>query len=122
VVQEDGSGLSRQDLVTPRAFVALLLYAQKQAWFPVYFNSLPVAGIDGTLNDRMKKAGMMGRIHAKTGSIAHVQTLSGYADTPGGRRLIFSFLSNNESVQDHQVHDALDGLCMAMVEEFDVKK
>ena len=122
VVQEDGSGMSRHDLVTPRALVALLLYAQKQSWFPVYFGSLPVAGIDGTLSDRMKKAGMMGRIHAKTGSVEHVQTLSGFADTPGGRRLIFSFLSNNESVQDHQVHDALDGLCMAMVEEFDAKK
>ena len=122
VVQEDGSGMSRHDLVTPRALVALLLYAQKQSWFPVFFGSLPVAGIDGTLSDRMKKAGMMGRIHAKTGSVTHVQTLSGFADTPGGRRLIFSFLSNNESVQDHEVHDALEGLCMAMVEEFDVKK
>ncbi len=122
VVQEDGSGMSRHDLVTPRALVALLLYAQKQSWFPVFFGSLPVAGIDGTLNDRMKKAGMMGRIHAKTGSVTHVQTLSGYADTPGGRRLIFSFLSNNESVEDHEVHDALEGLCMAMVEEFDAKQ
>jgi len=122
VVQEDGSGMSRHDLVTPRALVALLLYAQKQSWFPVFFGSLPVAGIDGTLSDRMKKAGMMGRIHAKTGSVTHVQTLSGFADTPGGRRLIFSFLSNNESVQDHEVHDALEGLCMAMVEEFDVNE
>jgi D-alanyl-D-alanine carboxypeptidase/D-alanyl-D-alanine-endopeptidase (penicillin-binding protein 4) len=122
VVQEDGSGMSRHDLVTPRALVALLLYAQKQSWFPVFFGSLPVAGIDGTLSDRMKKAGMMGRIHAKTGSVTHVQTLSGFADTPGGRRLIFSFLSNNESVQDHEVHDALEGLCMAMVEEFDEKR
>ncbi|HKM82442.1 MAG TPA: D-alanyl-D-alanine carboxypeptidase/D-alanyl-D-alanine-endopeptidase [Candidatus Acidoferrum sp.] len=122
VVQEDGSGMSRHDLVTPRAMAALLLYVQKQAWFPVYFNSLPVAGIDGTLNDRMKKAGMVGRIHAKTGSIEHVQTLSGYADTPGGKRLIFSFLSNNQNVKDHEVHDALDGLCMAMVEEFDEKR
>jgi serine-type D-Ala-D-Ala carboxypeptidase/endopeptidase (penicillin-binding protein 4) len=122
VVQEDGSGMSRHDLVTPRAFVALLLYAQKQSWFPVYLGSLPVAGIDGTLSDRMKKAGMMGSIRAKTGSVEHVRTLSGYADTPGGRRLIFSFLSNNQNVKDHEVHDALDGLCMAMVEEFDVKK
>jgi len=122
VVQEDGSGLSRHDLVTPRAFVALLLYAQKQTWFPVYFDSLPVAGIDGTLSDRMKKAGIMGKIHAKTGSVEHVRTLSGYAETAGGRRLIFSFLSNNENVKDHEVHDALDGLCLAMMEEFDVKK
>jgi len=122
VVQEDGSGMSRHDLVTPRALVALLLYAQRQPWFSVYFNSLPVAGIDGTLNDRMNKGGMLGRIHAKTGSIAHVQTLSGYADTAGGRRLVFSFLSNNESVQNHEVHDALDGLCLAMLEEFDEKR
>ena len=114
--------MSRHDMVTPRALVALLLYAQKQSWFPAYFNSLPVAGIDGTLNDRMNKVGMMGRIHAKTGSIAHVQTLSGFADTPGGRRLVFSFLSNNESVQNHEVHDALDELCLAMLEEFDVKR
>ena len=122
VVQQDGSGLSRHNLVTSRALVALLLYAQKQTWFPVYFGSLPLAGIDGTLSDRMKKAGMMGRIHAKTGSVEHVRTLSGYADTPGGRRLIFSFLSNNQSVKNHEVHDVLDGLCLAMVEEFDVKK
>src|SRR5208282_2241397 len=100
VVQEDGSGLSRHDLVTPRAFVALLHYAQRQTWFPVYFDSLPVAGIDGTLSDRMKKAGMAGKIHAKTGSVEHVRTLSGYAETAGGRRLIFSFLSNNENVKD----------------------
>jgi D-alanyl-D-alanine carboxypeptidase/D-alanyl-D-alanine-endopeptidase (penicillin-binding protein 4) len=119
VVQTDGSGLSRHDLVTPRALVALLEYAQKQAWFPAFYASLPVAGVDGTLNERMKNAGISGRIHAKTGSVAHVRTLSGYAETPGGRRLIFSFLSNNEFVRGHEVHDALDGLCQAMIEEFD---
>jgi serine-type D-Ala-D-Ala carboxypeptidase/endopeptidase (penicillin-binding protein 4) len=122
VAQSDGSGLSRHDLVTPRAFVALLAYAEKQAWFPVFYESLPVAGVDGTLNERMKEAGIAGRIHAKTGSVSHVRTLSGYAETTGGRRLIFSFLSNNQSVKAHEVHDALDGLCVAMLEEFDTKE
>jgi D-alanyl-D-alanine carboxypeptidase/D-alanyl-D-alanine-endopeptidase (penicillin-binding protein 4) len=122
VAQVDGSGLSRHDLVTPRAFVALLQYAQKQTWFPVYYASLPVAGMDGTLSDRMKKADVAGRIHAKTGSVTHVRTLSGYADTAGGRRLIFSFLTNNQSGKNHEVHDALDGLCVAMLEEFEEKK
>jgi serine-type D-Ala-D-Ala carboxypeptidase/endopeptidase (penicillin-binding protein 4) len=122
VVQTDGSGLSRHDLVTPRAFVALLQYAQRQAWFPSYYDSLPVAGVDGTLNERMRSAEIAGRIHAKTGSVSHVRTLSGFAETPGGRRLIFSFLSNNQSGKNHEVHDALDGLCQAMIEEFDVKK
>ena len=121
VVQSDGSGLSRHDLVTPRAFVALLAYAEKQSWFGDYYASLPVAGVDGTLNERMKESAIAGRIHAKTGSVSHVRTLTGFAETPGGRRLTFSFMSNNASVKNHEVHDALDGLCLAMIEEFDGK-
>ncbi len=119
VIQTDGSGLSRHDMVTPRAFVALLQFAQKQPWFMAYYASLPVAGVDGTLNERMKNSIITGKIHAKTGSVSHVRTLSGYADTPSGRRLIFSFLSNNQGGKNHETHDALDGLCEAMIEEFD---
>jgi D-alanyl-D-alanine carboxypeptidase/D-alanyl-D-alanine-endopeptidase (penicillin-binding protein 4) len=119
VIQTDGSGLSRHDMVTPRALVALLQFAPKQPWFPAYYSSLPVAGVDGTLNDRMKDSPITGRIHAKTGSVSHVRTLSGYADTPSGRRLIFSFLSNNQGGMSHETHDALDGLCEAMLQEFD---
>jgi serine-type D-Ala-D-Ala carboxypeptidase/endopeptidase (penicillin-binding protein 4) len=122
VIQTDGSGLSRHDLVTPRAFVALLEYAQKQVWFPVFLASLPLAGSDGTLNERMKDPPLAGKIHAKTGSVTHVRTLSGYAETPGGRKLIFSFLSNNQGAKNHEVHSAIDGVCLAMVEEFDEKK
>ncbi len=120
VIQTDASGLSRHDLVTPRAIVTLLGYAQKQAWFGLYYASLPVAGADGTLEDRMKNTPAAGRIHAKTGSVEHVRTLSGFAETPGGRRLIFSFLSNNQGGKNHEATDALTGLCVAMLEEFNV--
>jgi len=120
VIQTDASGLSRHDLVTPRAIVTLLGYAQKQAWFGLYYASLPVAGVDGTLEDRMKNTPAAGRIHAKTGSVEHVRTLSGFAETPGGRRLIFSFLSNNQGGKNHEATDALTGLCVAMLEEFNV--
>jgi D-alanyl-D-alanine carboxypeptidase/D-alanyl-D-alanine-endopeptidase (penicillin-binding protein 4) len=119
VIQTDGSGLSRHDLVTPRALVALLQFAQKQPWFAAYYASLPVAGVDGTLNEHLKNQVTAGKIHAKTGSVSHVRTLSGYADTPGGRRLIFSFLSNNQGGKNLETHDALEGLCEAMIEEFD---
>jgi D-alanyl-D-alanine carboxypeptidase/D-alanyl-D-alanine-endopeptidase (penicillin-binding protein 4) len=119
VVQTDGSGLSRHDLVTARALVALLLYAQKQPWFEVYFASLPVAGIDGTLEDRMKNSIADGRMHAKSGSVEHVRTRSGYADLPNGKRLVFSFLSNNMGSKGHEATDALDALSIAMMEEFD---
>jgi D-alanyl-D-alanine carboxypeptidase/D-alanyl-D-alanine-endopeptidase (penicillin-binding protein 4) len=120
VIQTDGSGLSRHDLVTPRAIAALLGFAQKQPWFAVYYGSLPVAGVDGTLEDRMKNTVAAGRIHAKTGSVEHVRALSGFADTPSGRRMIFSFLSNNQGGKNHEAADALTGLCVAMIEEFDV--
>jgi D-alanyl-D-alanine carboxypeptidase/D-alanyl-D-alanine-endopeptidase (penicillin-binding protein 4) len=118
VVQTDGSGLSRRDMVTPRAIVALLKYAQEQPWFGAYYASLPVAGEDGSLEDRLKSTAATGKIHAKTGSLEHVRTRSGYAETPGGRRLIFSFLSNNMGGKNHEATDALDGLCVAMIEEF----
>ena len=119
VIQTDGSGLSRHDLVTPRAIVTLLKYAQTQPWFSAYFASLPVAGVDGSLQDRMKNTVASGRIHAKTGSVEHVRSLSGYADTVGGRRLIFSFLSNNQGGKGHEATDALNGFCAAMMDEFD---
>jgi D-alanyl-D-alanine carboxypeptidase/D-alanyl-D-alanine-endopeptidase (penicillin-binding protein 4) len=121
VVQADGSGLSRHDLVTPRAVVALLMYAQKQPWFADYFSSLPVAAVDGTLEDRMKNSIAAGRLHAKTGSVEHVRTRSGYAELPSGRRLVFSFMSNNIGTKNHEATDALDALSIAMIEEFDAQ-
>ena len=120
VIQTDASGLSRHDLVTPRAIVTLLSFAQKQPWFGPYAASLPVAGVDGTLEDRMKNTPAAGRIHAKTGSVEHVRTLSGFADTLAGRRVIFSFLSNNQGGKNHEAADALTGLSVAMIEEFNV--
>lgn len=121
VIQTDGSGLSRHDLVTPRAIVTLLKYSQEQPWFAPYYESLPVAGVDGTLETVMKNTSAATRIHAKSGSVEHVRTRSGFAEMPGGRRLIFSFLSNNQGGKNHEASDALDGLCIAMLEEFDRK-
>jgi D-alanyl-D-alanine carboxypeptidase/D-alanyl-D-alanine-endopeptidase (penicillin-binding protein 4) len=118
VVQTDGSGLSRHDLATPRALVALLEYAAKQSWFAAFYDSLPVAGLDGTLEDRLKNSAAAMRIHAKSGSVEHVRTRSGYAELPNGRRLIFSFMSNNMGSKGHEATDALDAMSAAMIEEF----
>ncbi len=120
VIQSDGCGLSRHDLVTPKALVTLLQYAEHQAWFPAFYDSLPIAGIDGTLTERMKNSGISGRIHAKTGSVSHVRALSGYAVTANGRRLVFSVLSNNQGAKGKEVHEAIDELCVAMLDEFDL--
>src|SRR4029434_7121971 len=91
---------------------------QQQPWFGAYFESLPVAGIDGTLEDRMKNSIAVGRLRAKTGSVEHVRTRSGYAELPGGRRLVFSFLSNNMGSKSHEATDARDALRIATIEEF----
>jgi D-alanyl-D-alanine carboxypeptidase/D-alanyl-D-alanine-endopeptidase (penicillin-binding protein 4) len=69
----------------------------------------------------MKNTLAAGRVHAKTGSVEHVRTLSGFAETLGGRRLIFSFLSNNQGGRNHEAADALTWLSVAMIEEFNVK-
>ena len=118
VVQTDGSGLSRHDLVTPRALVVLLQFASKQPWFPAFYDSLPVAGLDGTLEDRLKNSPATMRIHAKSGSVEHVRTRSGFAELPNGRRLVFSLMSNNMGSKGHEATDALDALSSAMIEEF----
>jgi len=118
VVQSDASGLSRKDMVTPRAIVTLLRYAEKQAWFGAYYDSLPVAGVDGTLGERMKSSAAAGKVHAKTGTVEHVRALSGFAEVGGGRRVVFSFLTNNHGGKNGEAAGELDGLAGAVVEEF----
>ncbi len=95
VVLSDGSGLSRKDLVTPRAVVQLLRYAATQPWGELYRSTLPVAGEDGTLSDRMKNTPAAARVFAKTGTIGHGNALSGYA-TYGSRRAPFIFHSRKQ--------------------------
>src|SRR6266404_2655717 len=77
----DGSGLSQQNLVTPHAIVKLLQYVSTQRWYESFREMLPIAGIDGTLAARFKNSPAKGRVFAKTGSLRHVNSLSGYALT-----------------------------------------
>ena len=117
VVLSDGSGLSRKDLVTPRAVVQLLRYAAAQPWGELYRSTLPVAGEDGTLSDRMKNTPAAARIFAKTGTIGHGNALSGYATTLRGERLLFSILGNNNNLHAQDANKVIDAICVAMVEE-----
>jgi len=120
VVLSDGSGLSRKDLVTPRSVVRLLRYASTQPWGVLYRASLPVAGEDGTLSERMKNTPAAGRVFAKTGTIGHVNAASGYATTVRGTQLLFSILANNNSLHAQDANRFIDGIIVAMVEELGV--
>jgi D-alanyl-D-alanine carboxypeptidase/D-alanyl-D-alanine-endopeptidase (penicillin-binding protein 4) len=95
VLLEEGSGLSRRDVITPNATVALLAFMSHHRLFEAYRNALPIAGVDGTLEKRMKGTPAAGNVRAKTGSLRYVFTLSGYVTTAAGERLAFSIMLNN---------------------------
>ena len=114
----DGSGLSRQDLVAPRAIVKLLEYMAASPRFQVFLDSLPVAGEDGTLADRFTGPPARGRIHAKTGAMEHVNALSGYMDLPSGERLAFSILGNNQPLKSAEGAAVLDRIALVIYRHF----
>jgi len=116
VVFTDGSGLSRDDLVTPRAVVQLLRWDAAQPWGADYISTFPIAGVDGTLETRLKDTVASGRIEAKTGALEHVRAISGFATTLHGERLIFSIFGNNNPQRGRDATAAADAIAVAMVE------
>ena len=91
----EGSGLSRQDLVSPRATVTLLAWIARQTWASTLIDALPRNGQSGTLSNRLEDLPPDDRIQAKTGTLAHMYTLSGYLKTAAGRHIAFSIMLNN---------------------------
>jgi len=118
----DGSGLSRRDLVTPAATVQLLIYAARQPWGPAFEESLPVSGVDGSLSERFQKTPASGLIQAKTGSLSHVNALSGYGQTQAGKRFVFSIFCNNHNLPASKVLAAMDAVVKLLVGDEPRKK
>lgn len=116
VVLTDASGLSPQDLVTPRAVIALLKYAQPQPWGADFISTLPVSGVDGTLENRLGSTTANGMIHAKTGSIDNVRAISGYATTRQGASVIFCIFANNNPQHGLDATATMDAIATAMVD------
>jgi D-alanyl-D-alanine carboxypeptidase/D-alanyl-D-alanine-endopeptidase (penicillin-binding protein 4) len=113
----DGSGLSREDLVTPEAIVAMLQYCRQQPWGQSYQDTLPVAGIDGSLSDRFRNTPAAGLVRAKTGSLSHVYALSGYATTQSGEHIAFSVMTNNNTMPTKKALDTIDRIVVRLVED-----
>jgi serine-type D-Ala-D-Ala carboxypeptidase/endopeptidase (penicillin-binding protein 4) len=93
----DGSGLSRADRSSPASVVRLLLAMEQREEFASFYNSLSIAGRDGTLVHRMRSGPARGRCHAKTGTLSNVSALSGYCRALSGDTYAFSFLMNGVS-------------------------
>ncbi len=92
----DGCGLSNYDYISPALLVDFLKYAYGSTnIFRRLYKSLPVAGIDGTLKNRMKNTKAHRNVQAKTGTFTGISALAGYAQTAGGHQLAFAIMNQN---------------------------
>jgi D-alanyl-D-alanine carboxypeptidase/D-alanyl-D-alanine-endopeptidase (penicillin-binding protein 4) len=111
----DGSGLSRDTLMSTGMIVDLLEAIDRSRWREQFIGSLPIAGVDGTLRERMREGPARGRISAKTGTLTGVSALSGYARTVSGERLVFAMVMNGFACDVDRVRRIQDRVCEVLV-------
>jgi D-alanyl-D-alanine carboxypeptidase/D-alanyl-D-alanine-endopeptidase (penicillin-binding protein 4) len=117
LIQRDGSGLSRYNYVTPDALVEILARVQRDERLRGPFEaSLPVAGVDGSLANRMKGTAAEGNARAKTGSMSNVRALAGYVTSVDGEPLAFSILANNFEAPANVVNGATDAIVVRLAQ------
>jgi len=112
----DGSGLSRLNYVTARNVVDLLTHMYNHKHAQVFIDSLPVAGVDGTLRSRMKGTAAEKNVRAKTGYVSKVSSLSGYLTTKSGEPLVFSILMNHHLCSNGPAVAAQNRICELLAE------
>jgi D-alanyl-D-alanine carboxypeptidase/D-alanyl-D-alanine-endopeptidase (penicillin-binding protein 4) len=110
----DGSGTSPRDQIAPRAFTQLLSYASKQFWGVGWRQTLPVAGVDGTLDHRFLNSPLKGKLWAKTGTMTEANSLAGYLTASSGRTLAFSILVNGRRPASDAEERAIDRIAEAI--------
>ena len=111
----DGCGVGRRNFVTARAVSQLLLGMHREKDWGVYYASLPIAGVDGTLKSRMKGTRAANNVHAKTGTLGGVRALSGYFTGRSGGLYVFSLLMNNFPGTARQAGAVQDSFVNALI-------
>ena len=106
----------RPPITTPNALVALLQYMSRHKSAGAYFEALPVAGVDGTLRNRMKETAAAGNVRAKTGTLRWANSLSGTVTTAAGEHLIFSAMLNRYHTSDpaHGARGEMDAVAVML--------
>ena len=117
---DDGSGLSRSDMIMADATVQLLTFMTKHRYFTQFRDALPIAGVDGTLRNRMKGTPAEKNVRAKTGTLSSVASLGGYVTTAAGERLVFSMMLNNFPDASALRRDSIDAIAVLLA-SFDGK-
>lgn len=111
----DGSGLSRDNRLTPMQLIQVLMAAyQDPEVSPYFLQALPVGGLDGTLKHRMGMKDVIGKVKAKTGTMQGVSSLSGYVETNTGELLVFSIIVNDFSGGAYVYRSLQDRFCRVM--------
>jgi D-alanyl-D-alanine carboxypeptidase/D-alanyl-D-alanine-endopeptidase (penicillin-binding protein 4) len=113
VIQYDGSGLSRHDLITPSSAVQLYTYMSKSRYANVWREVLTIGGIDGTLQNRFKGTAAAGNVRGKTGTIDQVSSLSGYVNSATGEKFVFSVIVNGVN-NSRLRQSAIDDIVLAV--------
>jgi D-alanyl-D-alanine carboxypeptidase/D-alanyl-D-alanine-endopeptidase (penicillin-binding protein 4) len=114
VVQADGSGLSRHNYITASGTMQLLTYMSTHRYASVFRDALPIAGVDGTLKNRMKGTPAASNLRAKTGTINGVASLSGYVTSATGERLVFSIILNNYPEESSSRRSFIDTIAVLL--------
>ncbi|MDJ0662086.1 MAG: D-alanyl-D-alanine carboxypeptidase [Crocosphaera sp.] len=112
--QVDGSGLSRRNVATPRSLITTLRAMYYTPQRDVFYSSLPVAGVTGTLRNRMKGTPAQGTVYAKTGTLRGVRSLSGYMKHPHFGMVVFSILANNPNVSGSSLIYSIDKIVLQL--------
>lgn len=107
---QDGSGLAANNYVTPLAFTKLLRFAYRHPGFEAIHAALPQSGKPGTLRERFNGTAAAGTVHAKTGSISGVNTLSGFIERPGAPVLVFSVMANHHTLGGNRMIAMIDSV------------
>ena len=113
----DGSGLTRYNFISPEQLVKILTEMYNGKHKDIWIDLLPVAGVDGTLRNRMKGTSAQENVKAKTGTISNVRGLSGYVTTGDGEKLVFSFLVNGHLLTAKDTEKITDSV-LEMIADF----
>lgn len=110
----DGSGMSMDDRITPRAYTHLLSYASHQHWGEAWRKTFPIAGTDGSLYTRFRNSPLKGKLWAKTGTLNETNALSGYLQANSGKMVAFSILVNGHRPGSQAEVPAIERICEAI--------
>ena len=110
----DGSGLSRRDTVTAETILTVLRHMHDPAGESPFVTALPIAGVDGTLRDRMRNTPAAGNVRAKTGTMSNIRSMAGYVKTRDGETLAFVAMVNNFEGAGAAANQALDAIAIRL--------